>query len=104
MDLAQVFLVGELLTDPKEIKYEKNSYYTDIKIRVARPFKNTVGEMVFDTYTISFWKGAGMDLKVGAQIGSSVCVSGRLETRKEIINDIAVYHPVIIAEKCSFKV
>ncbi len=102
MDLAQVFIVGQLESEPMDIIYGKNEMYTDIMIQVARPFKNTNGEIVYDHYAVSFWKGAGMDLKLYGKKGCTVCISGRIETRIKNISGIEISETVIVAEKCTF--
>ncbi|MEG2330430.1 single-stranded DNA-binding protein [Anaerorhabdus sp.] len=100
--LNQCVLVGKVKESPIIKKTPNGTTTATLLLDVERAFRNSNGEIEYDVFAITLWRGIAEDCQA-CEPGTLVGIRGRLQANvHSASNDITYYNAEIIAEKLSF--
>ncbi|MCD8510334.1 MAG: single-stranded DNA-binding protein [Bacillus sp. (in: Bacteria)] len=101
--LNQVMLIGRITKDPVVATTKDGRAFTRISLAVRRPFKNVEGNYDTDFITCTAWRKTAEMSGDYCTKGSLVCITGRVQTRSQEIEDNKrLNYSEIIAESIIF--
>lgn len=100
--LNQCVLVGKVKESPIIKKTQNGITTATLLLEVERAFRNSNGEIEYDLFAITLWRGIAEDCQT-CEPGTLIGVRGRLQANiHNAANEVTYYNAEIIAEKISF--
>lgn len=100
--LNQVILVGRLTRDLEVHESDKGKKVATCTIAVPRAFKNKDGILETDFINCTLWDAIALNTSEYCKKGDIVGIKGRLQTKKETVDDKTYYRLELVADKVSF--
>lgn len=99
--LNEVILIGRLTRDP-ELRYTKNNTpAANFTVASDRPFK-TNGQQEADFIPVIAWRKSAENCAKYLKKGSLVAVTGRIQTRRYMVDDQTRYITEVVANTVKF--
>tara|TARA_R110000787_G_scaffold57156_3_gene130797 strand:+ start:3046 stop:3420 length:375 start_codon:yes stop_codon:yes gene_type:complete len=83
--MNQVFLIGNLGSDPETKKFESGTSVTELSLAVNRRYKSASGDKAEETtwFRCKAWGKGGDIIQQYAKKGHKIAVTGRIDIRKD---------------------
>lgn len=97
-----VVFVGEIVETPKLRETTNGNTFATMTIQTHRPFANSEGIYETDEIGITLWKGIAQTTAEVANVGDTIAVKGRMQSRNFEGKDGMIYRAYdVIAENVS---
>lgn len=98
-----VIFIGEISEAPYIRESAMGNKFALMKVRIPRPFSNSEGVYESDEVVVTLWKGIAQTAAEVADVGDSVAIKGRLQSRSFEGKDGNIHLAYdVIAERVSF--
>ena len=96
-------LMGRVVKEPEVKEFGDGKRVLNLRLAVARGFKNMNGEIETDFFNISFWEFLVDIAKDRLKKGQPVVVKGRIQTSStELANGYNLKVPTLVGERIMF--
>lgn len=95
-------IIGRLTKDIEIKKTKKGKEYGLIKIAVRRDYKDSNGKYITDFFIIPLWGKKAISVRKHSRKGSLVAVYGKLETNKDIQDNLDKNYINIVASSVEY--
>lgn len=96
-------LMGRVVKEPEVKDFGEGKKMVNLRLAVARSFKNSNGEIETDFFNIVFWEFLVDYIIDNIQKGQPVLIKGRLQNAQEALaSGYVLTYPTLIGERIMF--
>lgn len=99
--LNQIVLVGRVKEMPVIKETSHGNKVATLIMEVERNFKSTTGEVEYDDFQVTLWRGMAEECENNCVVGALVGIKGRLQANNYVKEEVTYYKGDLIAEKIS---